>query len=58
MTKITEKVLKKNPESVRKYARGEKKVLTLCYLAGMVNMPLSFMSAQFEYDRFSHMLRS
>lgn len=36
VTKITEKVLKKNPESVRKYARGEKKVLTLCYLAGMV----------------------
>jgi len=39
-------VLKKNP-AVRKYARGEKKVLTLCYLAGMVNMALSFMSAQF-----------
>ena len=45
--KITENVLKKNPDSVRKYARGEKKVLTLCYLADMVNMVLSFMSSQF-----------
>jgi len=45
--KIIVKVLKKNPNSVRKYARGEKKVLTLCYLAGMVTMALSFMSSEF-----------
>ena len=31
--KITKKVLKKNPYSISKYARDEKKVLTLCYLA-------------------------
>ena len=44
---ITENVLKKNLDSIRKYARGEKKVLTLCYLAGMVKMVLSFITSLF-----------
>ena len=44
--KIIGKVLKKNLDSIRKYDRGEKNVLTLYYLAGMVNMFLSFMSSK------------
>jgi len=33
---VVKKVLKRNPDSIRKNVRGEKKVQILCYLVGMV----------------------
>ena len=44
MVEVVEKVLKKKPDSIRKYVRGEKIVLIVCYLAGMVYIILSFLS--------------
>ena len=45
---VVEKALKRNPDSIRKCVRGEKKVLILCYLVGMVYIILSFLSFVFD----------
>jgi len=47
VVEVVEKDLKRNPNSIRKYVRREKKVLALYYLAGMVYIILSFLLSMF-----------